>query len=313
MNFKDSIFNGINLENRLLKPIQKLRNFYFRAAIHGCKDVEESLSTFQSFSWSIGAHQDVYLYSLPFPFHELKHLRVFQDVRSNREELLKHHPRLWSNVTSLALADIDQLDFGKLFRSIKSNIPKLLSITFSHNKRYYSDDSWNEIERVDVQLDSFRTVCLKEILMKQMQQILMYSFPNVHSLILDHARLPSKEDQLTSFFGRTIQQMESDEFSLEEQDVSYLLNVKYLKLTCDLRNQPRIVYHLLTELPNLEMLSIYAIPCGGCIVYGPESIFHSILNGLDEEEIKNQHEIKYSGQYMRFIRDPESPSFEHDV
>jgi hypothetical protein len=25
---------------------------------------------------------------------------------------------------------------------------KLSSITFSHNKRYYSDDSWNEIERV---------------------------------------------------------------------------------------------------------------------------------------------------------------------
>jgi hypothetical protein len=69
LNSTNLLFNGIELENKLLKPMKKLRNFYFYARIDKCKNAQ-ILSTFQTFPWSIGVHKNGYLYSLPFPFHE---------------------------------------------------------------------------------------------------------------------------------------------------------------------------------------------------------------------------------------------------
>ena len=193
-------------------------------------------------------------------------------------------------------------------------MPKLLSITFCDNDSYYlfgSDDSCDEIERINVELNSVTTVCLRGISMKKIHQILMYSFPNLQYIILDRTELPSKENELTSFLGQKIQRMISYEYFsgkniTQETDISYLCNLKHLKLSYygkdngeELNSRSRIISNLLTKLRKLETLSIYAISSSSA---NPKSIFDEIMNGLDEDEIKTEYEIKYSGNYMRFIR-----------
>jgi len=188
-------------------------------------------------------HQNAYLYSLPFPYHELKHFRHFEDVQSNNGEILKADYRLWSKVRSLELVHSDQIDFKNLFSLIKMNMPKLSSITFRGNNAYKlfnpndSDGSYNEIERINVRLDSVTTVDLEGMSIKQIQQTLIHSLPNLQCLRLKYTELPSKENELTSFLGQKLQQIEFDQDSLhgknhaEEKDFSYLCNLKYLKVS----------------------------------------------------------------------------------
>ena len=49
--------------------------------------------------------------------------------------------------------------------------------------------------------------------MKQIEQIPMYSFPNIQCLLLNNTELPLKENQLTSFLGEKLQRIEFDEYS----------------------------------------------------------------------------------------------------
>jgi hypothetical protein len=128
---KNVPFNGSELQNQLIKPMEKLQHFYFYVRIYKFEDVEQTLSIFQTFPlWSVGVHRYAYLYSLPFTFPELKLFHDFQDVLSNDTTIPKDDHRLWSKVRSLKLFVTDQTDFRSLFLSIKRCMPKLSSISF---------------------------------------------------------------------------------------------------------------------------------------------------------------------------------------
>jgi hypothetical protein len=134
---QEVLYDGVELENKLLKPLTKLKNFYFYIKLHGCGNVEQMLSTFETFPWLIGVHQTAYLYSLPYSFHKLKRFRDFQDVQLNNGEILKADHRLWCKVRSLELISSDRIDFNSLFPLIKVNMPKLSSITFCGKNGYH--------------------------------------------------------------------------------------------------------------------------------------------------------------------------------
>ena len=324
MGLPDVLFNGIELENKLLKPLKNLQNFYFYIGLHGCEDVKQILSTFQTFPWWIGVHENAYLYSLPFPFHELNHFRHFENVRSNNDEILKGNHQLWCKVRTLDLVRTDRIDFKTLFPLIKYNMPKLSSITFRGKKGYNpfgdGDDLCDEIDYINnVQLNSVTTVHFEGMSIEEIERIkhiLIHSFPNLQCLTLDYTELPTKENELTKFFGQKLQQIEFGEYSLDnnsnpeqKKDFSFLTNVKHVKVTYGLAHEDeglnsrsQIILNLLTKLSKLETLSIYAIPSSGCLFYRREQIFNPILNGLDQDQIKTQYEMKYSGDYMWFIR-----------
>ncbi|CAF1395844.1 unnamed protein product [Didymodactylos carnosus] len=312
--------NGMELEKKLLKPMQKLQNFYFYVCIFQCKDVQQILSTFATFPWPIGLHGNAHIYSLPFSFHELKDFHHFRDVRSNNDEFLKQNDRLWSKVTSLNLISIDRIDFKHLFPLIKQNMPKLSSIAFHGGFCFHrfsfpdeSGDLYDKIERVNkVQLDSITTVCLDHISMKQTEQIPMYSFPNIQCLLLNNTELPLKENQLTSFLGEKLQRIEFDEYStrknLQKQNLCYLSNIKHLKLAFGflyygkgLDSQPEITRNLLIKLPKLETVSIYVPRNGAYDEYGADPIYRPIMARLNENEIKAQYKIRYSGGAYTWI------------
>jgi hypothetical protein len=175
----DVFFNGTELGNKLLKPMKKLQNFHFYVELDESKSlgksVEQILSTFLTFPWPIGVHENGSLCSLPFPFHELKHFRHFQDVRLNNTTILKDDHRLWFKVRSLQLVHSDEIDFESLFSLIKLNMPKLSSITLRGKNGYNSlddTDNCDEIERVRVQLDSVTTklFALKKCQEKQLNK-----------------------------------------------------------------------------------------------------------------------------------------------
>jgi hypothetical protein len=97
-------------------------------------------------------------------------------------------------------------------------MPKLSSITFCiHNDfNYYNPKQFgvlfDENKHINVQLTSVTTVCLREVPTKKIQKVLISSFPNLRCLILDCTKLPSKENQLTSFLGQKLQRIEMNEF-----------------------------------------------------------------------------------------------------
>jgi hypothetical protein len=56
----DVRINGIQTR----KSMTKLQNSYFYVCIFQCQDVQQILSTFQTSPWSIGVHENAYLYSI---------------------------------------------------------------------------------------------------------------------------------------------------------------------------------------------------------------------------------------------------------
>jgi hypothetical protein len=93
IDLKNDLINGAKLKNE--------KNFLFYTHIYQFEDIQEILSRFQTkfysdHQWSFGVHQNTWICSLPFLFHQLKHFQHFENVLSNNDDILKHHHRLWS-------------------------------------------------------------------------------------------------------------------------------------------------------------------------------------------------------------------------
>ncbi|CAF1094603.1 unnamed protein product [Adineta steineri] len=317
-------FNGIKLENQLLKSMIKLKNFYLYAETYPkTKDVHKLLSTFQAqfwfdHNWSIGLHNDhrnTYIYSLPFHFNELHNFIHTNQILSNNDQLLKNNTHLWYNITSLGLSMRVHKNFEDIFRFIKINMPKLSSIRFFGAKS--SSDilclDKKTIKKNHVTLNNVTTVSLECIHMEQLEEYLIYTLPNLKNLILTATELPLIDSELALIFNKRIQRLEVSQFFyvkiLADISYHYFSNLKELNLTYyytfnveECQDRPNVIRKILENFVNLRILSIYVVCCDMNFIFDVEDIFKPIIRHLDRYQIKDKYEIKCYGQYLRFVK-----------
>ncbi|UJR32903.1 hypothetical protein I4U23_020364 [Adineta vaga] len=317
----DFPFNGIKLENQLLSQLINLENFHFYSRkVFKDNNIHRILSTFKTQfwfdrNWTVGAHYyngGVYIYSLPFHFHEFRSFTNFNPILYNNDDVLTNTHNLWSNITTLEFFIIDGLYFKELFRLIKINMPKLKVIKFL---RDFSDQSISpiEIKDIDIVLNTVTTVSLHQVFLEDLKQCFINALPNVKHLILISSTLPAGGNELTDMLSRRIQRLNINSYyeiqNLAELDKSYLTNLKELQLifgvggfTKEKNSRSKLIMNLLRNFPSLKILSIYALPCSGCTFYSADQIFQPVIDYLDPDEMKNKYEIKRCGQYLRFVK-----------
>lgn len=317
----DYPFNGVKLDDDLLSALPMLKNF----ALYAKKTSDENnaaqvLATFDADRWShraesVGVHQndkDLYIYTLPFQFDELHGFIDFNRVVFHHYQNSLSTSHLWSKITSLELFLQDGIDLKQVLRSVQVNMPRLTIIKLVDG-RDASRVLPEESESFDIVLRSVNALHLQRVPVQTFKRYIVDTLPRVRHLSLISSTLQSVDEELRIILGQRIRRLEFDAYydknTLTDQSLTYFTSLEELCLvftygTNDMQVTERaiMIEKVLENFPNLKTLSIYAVPCAGCIIYSADQVFEPVLNRLNMETMNNMCEIKRCGQYLRFVR-----------
>lgn len=233
------------------------------------------------------------LYTLPFHYDRLDHLKNFDCIQSNNVEIL-NCPWTWYHVRSIGLSNLDI----NLIKQLKRKMPNLISIEYI--------SSYDLISENDMTLDSVNTLQCRCELLEEIKPWFIFNLPNVKSLILscnpgfaldfESEMYSSKLDKdfynkwINTNYGHysKIENVEVKVFSKARDDLS-INGINIIQKVLEIfKYSKTFIFHFYairyqsSSIPIVDLRQIY---------------LHTKIN-----EILNRYQIKKSYNYLQLIK-----------